>query len=70
MEKALQSLIERFGKDDRIYSVSFNDAGEWAIKVTDTDGKWFGTLAQMTAAEERFFASPAFNSRRRELRRA
>ena len=37
MSELLTGLVERFGKENRVYSVSFDDQGFWHIGVTDTN---------------------------------
>jgi len=37
MSELLNSLIERFGKNARVYSVSFDAEGFWHIGITDTN---------------------------------
>jgi hypothetical protein len=32
----LDSLVKRFGKENRVYSVSFDEHGFWHIGVTNT----------------------------------
>ena len=36
MSELLAGLVERFGKENRVYSVSFDEQGFWHIGVTDT----------------------------------
>ena len=36
MSELLNSLVERFGRHDRVYSVSFDAQGFWHIGVTNT----------------------------------
>jgi hypothetical protein len=36
MSELLASLVNRFGKDSRVYSVSFDEQGFWHIGITDT----------------------------------
>lgn len=37
MSELLAGLVERFGKENRVYSVSFDEQGFWHIGVTDTN---------------------------------
>ena len=37
MFELLSGLVERFGRDKRVYSVSFDEQGFWYIGVTDTN---------------------------------
>jgi hypothetical protein len=37
MDKVLSDLIALYGKDGRVYSVTFTDTGELRVAVMDTD---------------------------------
>lgn len=37
MSELLVSLVNRFGKGSRVYSVSFDAEGFWHIGITDTN---------------------------------
>jgi len=37
MSEMLASLVERFGRHHRVYSVSFDEQGYWHIGITDTN---------------------------------
>ena len=36
MSELLTGLVKRFGKESRVYSVSFDEQGFWYIGITDT----------------------------------
>jgi hypothetical protein len=51
MSELLTGLITRFGKENRVYSVSFDDLGFWHIGVTDTsDGEIIASYSNANVA--------------------
>lgn len=41
LSEALDTLVKRFGRDSRVYSVTFDDNGKWRIAVMSTDNGAF-----------------------------
>lgn len=44
---ALATIVKVYGKDSRVYTVTFDDNGKWSVSVKSSDtGKVFARFAQ------------------------